>query len=1068
MIIEQLALSNWLSYPTKWVINGNPQKPCLQFQNHPSYVIFGKNGAGKSSVMEAILFALFGDYSRTLDYRGKKRRGIHNNHAIRTGETSATVELIFSLNGQRHKIKRILQQKSGQAYYHIWDTDKEEWRLEKSKITEVNDTIASLIGMKRDLFCGTVVLEQGKAGRFMELKAKDQVDYVINLLSLDIYARYYEQAKKLGNERKRQAKDIEENDLHPLADISLEKVKAAEESMNSRQTVLDKATREVENLTALLTHVEVIDRLRQQIASINSQIEAYEPQLAQKDEIEAAAQLIGEWEQIQPKLDKARQTTKRCMEQHSRVSRLESDLTEAEERVKTAKTALATLKPTYEQAKNQRETLENNLPQLKETYDEAKQQRDLIIAERKLDSREAELRTLQNERKTKLADWETVERNYYLRDELRQAGIELKEIVNLVQNSASTLQELDKTSQVLREQETLWQNRQDAWRQEQERIKTFEAKVNSQKEYALRLKETLQTNKALLKRREKAHGQSACPTCGTRMSGQVLDRFHQELANLRQRVDDGSENWTKADKDAKGLEAQLTAHKRESDAQRNSLTREKSELDSEQRHLEEKREEVNDNKQSVERRWQSLQETLDYTADIIVAPTKTCLDHAREILKTVNNANQLYSDLQKVQIKFDNTQDELSRIDAQRQRPFNTFNQVQENEAREIVTKLKTEIDDVNKQLTSYRMREHNLWQEFTRIKGVISTSEQAVQTIQRERLPQERQLLDIAMTEQEQACMAFEASLGVLSWPQEKTDALRDMIDDIQGSAQVINSWIDSHRLLASKQSELQQALHEIGGLETQKATLRSQIGNYPVEAQEESVEQVKRLLEENKKLQKQYDGNLQNARHNFWEVKDKLERKQAKVVQYKQVMNEAGGFQALADLLAPPSGTSAGGDLLHKIMQGALQDVAIIASEILEDWGQTTEVIVPEEALRFKMLDRASSNSERDYQLFSGGEKFMVALAMALAIGKVAGGTGQMDCLFIDEGFGLLDADNRAVVAHEIVGNLVSSGHRRQVIVITHMDDIKSAFPHKARLHLINAGNETQLRLEGDDEDA
>ncbi|MCA9999102.1 MAG: AAA family ATPase, partial [Anaerolineales bacterium] len=101
MIIEQLTLSNWLSYPAKWITNGEPQKPCFDFQNHPSYVIFGKNGAGKSSIMEAILFALFGDYARTLDYRGVKRQGVNNDNAIRTGENSATVELVFSLNGRR-------------------------------------------------------------------------------------------------------------------------------------------------------------------------------------------------------------------------------------------------------------------------------------------------------------------------------------------------------------------------------------------------------------------------------------------------------------------------------------------------------------------------------------------------------------------------------------------------------------------------------------------------------------------------------------------------------------------------------------------------------------------------------------------------------------------------------------------------------------------------------------------------------------------------------------------------------------------------------------------------------
>lgn len=1064
MIIEQLTLSNWLSYPDKWITNGEPQKPCFDFQSHPSYVIFGKNGAGKSSIMEAILFALFGNYARTLDYSGIKRQGINIDSAIRTGEDSTTVELVFSLNGERHKVHRILSQRSAnKAFYSVWDEEKEDWSLKKSGITAVNENIASLIGMKRDLFCGTVVLEQGKAGRFMEIKPADQVEYVTNLLGLDIYTRYYEQAKKLGNDKKREAKRVEENELLPLADVSEEKVENAEQALIERQNLLDKSTVEVDKRTALFASVEVISGLRQRITGINNQIQTYDMQLAQKAEIETAVQIIKEWEQTKPKLGKVQDELKHFTTQQGRVTTLEQNLRKAQADYALAETTAAELEPQYKEAEKQRKAVENSLPELNKKHEKAKQQLGLIIAECKLNEREAKLHSLQNVRKERLADWAIVERDHNLRDELWRAGFELKEIIDLLQESELKLQKANKEAQTLVDRQKVWENRQNSWIKEQELIKTFATEVASQQENVSRLEQTLQTNRTLLERRKKAHGQSTCPTCGTTMEDEVLDRFHQELSNLSHLVDDGGKEWNEANKHTKGLAAQLITRQQEADTEKDTFTRESSKIDSEKRDLERRRAEINLDEQKAGERWQKLVLTLNYTTDIIVAPTKACLDHAREVSKTVKNADQVYSDLQKVQAQSDSAQEELERIKVQRKHPFETFTQVQQNEATELASKLATNIKDANDQLKIHQNSERDLGQQVAKTEQQILTLGQTIQTIQTETLPNENQLLETAEVAKGKAYSEFESSLAGLSWPLEMIDVLRETAVSNQPLSASLHAWLDSQRPLAQKQEALQQAIREIENLRTQQATLQAQIDNYPDEVQQTSVIHVTNLLEESKTKTKQYEQQLQKARENYWQEKQRLESKQKFEAQHKQLINELKHFQALTNLLAPPSGTSSGGALLRQVMHDALKEVATIASTTLEDWGQTTEVIVPEEALRFKILDRSSSTVERDYQLFSGGEKFMVALAMALAIGEVAGGTGQMDCLFIDEGFGLLDKDNRDVVAHEIVGNLVNRGRRRQVIVITHMEDIRSAFPDTAQLHLVNEGNATQLQSEG-----
>ena len=89
--------------------------------------------------------------------------------------------------------------------------------------------------------------------------------------------------------------------------------------------------------------------------------------------------------------------------------------------------------------------------------------------------------------------------------------------------------------------------------------------------------------------------------------------------------------------------------------------------------------------------------------------------------------------------------------------------------------------------------------------------------------------------------------------------------------------------------------------------------------------------------------------------------------------------------------------------------------------------------------------TDSERDVKTLSGGESFMAALAMALGLSDIvtrnAGGI-QMDMLFIDEGFGSLDANSRKG-AIEVLQQL--SGGKRMVGIISHVTELKEQIDHK-----------------------
>jgi len=103
--------------------------------------------------------------------------------------------------------------------------------------------------------------------------------------------------------------------------------------------------------------------------------------------------------------------------------------------------------------------------------------------------------------------------------------------------------------------------------------------------------------------------------------------------------------------------------------------------------------------------------------------------------------------------------------------------------------------------------------------------------------------------------------------------------------------------------------------------------------------------------------------------------------------------------------------------------------------------------------IVDTYLANSERSVKTLSGGESFMTSLALALGLSDLAGKNTQIDCLFIDEGFGTLDPDalDTALTALE---NLQSQTNRT-IGIISHVQALKDRIPVQIRLEKNGSGH-------------
>lgn len=138
--------------------------------------VVGSNGAGKSSLIDAVKFALFG------------KAGITGNldSYIRRGEEEARVSVIFQLASGRYRVTRTRSKRgSGKSTVELARFTGEAWVGDDTGAMSVEDRIHSLLGIDAKLLRLTSIVEQGDAGSFFNLQPADRLQAFASILRLD-------------------------------------------------------------------------------------------------------------------------------------------------------------------------------------------------------------------------------------------------------------------------------------------------------------------------------------------------------------------------------------------------------------------------------------------------------------------------------------------------------------------------------------------------------------------------------------------------------------------------------------------------------------------------------------------------------------------------------------------------------------------------------------------------------------------------------------------------------------------------------------------------------------------
>lgn len=107
-----------------------------------------------------------------------------------------------------------------------------------------------------------------------------------------------------------------------------------------------------------------------------------------------------------------------------------------------------------------------------------------------------------------------------------------------------------------------------------------------------------------------------------------------------------------------------------------------------------------------------------------------------------------------------------------------------------------------------------------------------------------------------------------------------------------------------------------------------------------------------------------------------------------------------------------------------------------------------------KLSVIDKWNANDERPVETLSGGESFLTSLALALALSELSQGRAQLNSLFLDEGFGTLDAETLDIAIAALEGLRMQG---RNIYIISHIQELTRRLPVKINVKKKGDGSST-----------
>jgi DNA repair protein SbcC/Rad50 len=270
----------------------------LSFESLDLFVISGATGAGKSSLLDAMLFALYGRVTRT-DAHGVK-------DLIALGRTRLAVVFDFLVGEQLYRVSRVKYRKAGrgaEAALERWEADA--FRPVTDQVGRVDREVERVLGVGFEAFTQAVVLPQGQFATFLHSKPAPRRAMLNQLLRLEVYEHMRKAAAERAQLHRQEQQSLERRlreDFEGVTADALETLRRREQErrqkadeLSLRLTELDKRRDECRRDHEKSKELEQKERARADLEKMSVEYECRKCKIA---EARRAADVVSLLEQF--------------------------------------------------------------------------------------------------------------------------------------------------------------------------------------------------------------------------------------------------------------------------------------------------------------------------------------------------------------------------------------------------------------------------------------------------------------------------------------------------------------------------------------------------------------------------------------------------------------------------------------------------------------------------------------------------------------------------------------------------------------------------------------------------
>jgi len=320
-VIKRVKLTNWKSHADT----------DLEFLPGTN-VLVGVMGAGKSAVLDAISFALYG----TFPALSSKKLAIDDCITSKPASKAlARVEVFFDARDNSYSVLREVTRGKGTTRSEL---RKGEALVEGPQTKRVTEEVAKLLGMDYDLFSRAVYSEQNQMDHFLQIPSGQRKKKIDELLKIDRFEEARGTASRVAKEFAAEAAALRSQlAAMPVPDIVNEEkaVQALEQRRSETVKRLEEATESLEKAETEATRLDAearrAEELKRSLQSAESKLEVYSASRRELEELLARTQkpdaslkqrLAGVEAEIKAITDRA--TPKKKSEAEKRVALLEA------------------------------------------------------------------------------------------------------------------------------------------------------------------------------------------------------------------------------------------------------------------------------------------------------------------------------------------------------------------------------------------------------------------------------------------------------------------------------------------------------------------------------------------------------------------------------------------------------------------------------------------------------------------------------------------------------------------------------------------------------------------------